>query len=207
MIKVSGALKGVVRLPSFGSTVGDLRAEVARLISGDLCVTSWWPAGPCVTVHGTPLLSLARMEPACAPSTHFQHASSSLTTCKAGWLVLPCDHSSCSRVVCQTNCPTHLSAGVDDPSSIKLIAGGKTLQDDTKPVNSYNIGPTTRVLVTKGAAAQHAVSAQEAAQRSEEARLAQLERLKATVEKLASRGDGRGLTDKYEFSLENQVSM
>jgi hypothetical protein len=52
-----------------------------------------------------------------------------------------------------------------------------------------------------------AVFLQEAAQRSEEARLAQLERLKATVEKLASRGDGRGLTDKYEFSLENQVSM
>jgi hypothetical protein len=50
------------------------------------------------------------------------------------------------------------------------------------------------------------VAGQEAVHRSEEARLAQLDRLKATVENLASRGDGRGLTDKYEFSLENQVS-
>lgn len=181
VIKVSGALKGVVRLPSFDSTVGELRAEVARLISGDRCVTSWWPAGPCVTVHGPPVLSLASTHGASMRTWHtFQRAISSFT---------------------------HLSAGVEDPTSIKLIAGGKTLQDDTKPVSSYNIGPTTRVLITKGAAAQHAVSAQEAAQRSEEARLAQLERLKATVEKLASRGDGRGLTDKYEFSLENQVSM
>lgn len=73
-------------------------------------------------------------------------------------------------------------------------------------MSQYNIGPSTRVLVTRGAAAQHSIAGQEAAQRSEEARLAQLDRLKATVEKLASRGDGRGLTDKYEFSLENQVS-
>lgn len=90
---------------------------------------------------------------------------------------------------------------------MKLIAGGRTLQDDSKPCSGYNIGPTTRVLVTKGAAAQHSILGQEAAQQSEEARLAQLERLKATVEKLASRGDGRGLTDKYEFSLENQVGL
>lgn len=102
-------------------------------------------------------------------------------------------------------CNPGTTAGVEDASSVKLIAGGKTLQDDGKPVSGYNVGPTTRVLVTKGAAAQHAVSGQEAAQRNEEARLAQLERLKATVEKL-SRGDGRGLTDDYEFSLENQVS-
>jgi hypothetical protein len=95
--------------------------------------------------------------------------------------------------------------GVEESSSVKLIAAGKNLQDDSKPVSQYNVGPTTRVLVTKGAAAHQSVSQQEAAQRSEEARLAQLDRLKTAVEKLASRGDGRGLTDKYEFSLENQV--
>lgn len=32
VIKVSGALKGVVSLPSFESTVGELKAEVARLL-------------------------------------------------------------------------------------------------------------------------------------------------------------------------------
>ena len=98
------------------------------------------------------------------------------------------------------------AAGVEDAGSVKLIAGGRTLQDDSKPVSQYNIGPHTRVLVTKGAAAQQSMAGQESAQKSEEARLAQLERLKAAVEKLASRGDGRGLTDRYEFSLENQVS-
>jgi hypothetical protein len=95
--------------------------------------------------------------------------------------------------------------GVEDPGCVKLIAAGRSLQDDAKPVSGYNVGPNTRLLVTKGAAAQHSVSGQEAAQRSEEARLAQLERLKATVQKLADRGDGRGLSDKREFSLENQV--
>lgn len=129
MIKVSGALKGVVRLPSFDATVGELRTEVARLL------------------------------------------------------------------------------GVEDPGCVKLIAAGRSLQDDAKPVSGYNVGPNTRLLVTKGAAAQHSVSGQEAAQRSEEARLAQLERLKATVQKLADRGDGRGLSDKREFSLENQDGL
>lgn len=36
VIKVSGALKGVVRIKSFGATVGELRAEVARLL-GEAC--------------------------------------------------------------------------------------------------------------------------------------------------------------------------
>jgi hypothetical protein len=36
VIKVSGALKGVVRISSFEATVGELRAEVARLL-GEAC--------------------------------------------------------------------------------------------------------------------------------------------------------------------------
>jgi hypothetical protein len=36
VIKVSGALKGVVRIQSFQATVGELRAEVARLL-GEAC--------------------------------------------------------------------------------------------------------------------------------------------------------------------------
>lgn len=96
---------------------------------------------------------------------------------------------------------------MEDPGIVKLIAAGRSLQDDAKPVSAYNVGPNTRLLVTKGATAQHSMTGQEAAQRSEEARLAQLERLKATVQKLADRGDGRGLSDKREFSLENQVEQ
>lgn len=98
-------------------------------------------------------------------------------------------------------------SGVDDPSCLKMIASGKILQDDGKILSQYRVGPASKVLISGGAVQQHSLFNQEAAQKSEESRLAHLERLKATVEKLASRGDGRGLTDKYEFSLENQVTF
>eukprot|EP00775_Hariotina_reticulata_P012251 gene12251-12388_t len=127
-IKVAGSLKGVVRVASLESSVGELRAECSRLL------------------------------------------------------------------------------GLSDPSSVKLIAGGRNLQDDTKPLRDYHITATSRVLVTKGtgSAAQKALAGEEAKVTAEDARAAQLDRLKAAVDKLAAR-DGRGLTDKYEFSLENQA--
>jgi len=50
------------------------------------------------------------------------------------------------------------------------------------------------------------MSGEEAKATAEDVRAAQLDRLKAAVDKLAAR-DGRGLTDKYEFSLENQVGQ
>lgn len=79
-------------------------------------------------------------------------------------------------------------------------------QDDSKALRDYNITANSRVLITKGAAAQAALSEQAARVSSEEARAAHLDRLKATLDKMASR-DGRGLTDKWEFSLENQVLL
>jgi hypothetical protein len=80
------------------------------------------------------------------------------------------------------------------------------LQDDAKPLRAYNVTATSRVLVTRGAAAHSAdVAHAEAAAGAEEARTAKLERLKAAADRMAERGDGRGLTDRYEFSLENQV--
>jgi hypothetical protein len=88
---------------------------------------------------------------------------------------------------------------------VKLIAGGRTLQDDAQPLSAYSVGPATRVLVTRGAAAAAAVAADGHAAGSEAARLAHIGRLKAAVRKLASRGDGRGLGDQRELSLENQV--
>eukprot|EP00878_Enallax_costatus_P007978 GHUV01008344.1.p1 GENE.GHUV01008344.1~~GHUV01008344.1.p1 ORF type:complete len:183 (+),score=44.80 GHUV01008344.1:281-829(+) len=125
-VKVAGALKGVVRIRSFESTVAELRTEIARLI------------------------------------------------------------------------------GMNDPSLIKMIAAGRNLQDDSKRLCDYNISTNSRVLITKGAAAQAALSEQEARMGAEEARSAHLDRLKAALDKMASR-DGRGLTDKWEFSLENQA--
>lgn len=91
------------------------------------------------------------------------------------------------------------ASSTSSSSTVKLIAGGRTLADDSKSLSSYNITPNSRVLVSGGAAAQHNVSGQEAAQRSEEARLAHLEKLKSAVGKLASRGDGRGLTGVLRY--------
>eukprot|EP00878_Enallax_costatus_P017080 GHUV01017933.1.p1 GENE.GHUV01017933.1~~GHUV01017933.1.p1 ORF type:complete len:343 (+),score=113.63 GHUV01017933.1:474-1502(+) len=93
---------------------------------------------------------------------------------------------------------------MNDPSLIKMIAAGRNLQDDSKRLCDYNISTNSRVLITKGAAAQAALSEQEARMGAEEARSAHLDRLKAALDKMASR-DGRGLTDKWEFSLENQA--
>ena len=56
----------------------------------------------------------------------------------------------------------------------------------------------SRLLVTKGAS-------QAADMTQEEQRMKHLDKLKAVAESMASR-DGSGLTDDYEFSLENQVS-
>lgn len=80
----------------------------------------------------------------------------------------------------------------------------RTVQDDSKPLRDYNITASSRVLITKGAAAKAALSEQEARIGAEAARMAHLDRLKAALDKMATR-DGRGLTDKWEFSLENQV--
>jgi hypothetical protein len=97
---------------------------------------------------------------------------------------------------------------VSDAAAVKLIAGGRVLQlaDDAKALSAARITPATKVLVSSsGGTAQQSMAGAEAAQRSEEERLAHLERLRATVEQMASRGDGRGLSDRSEFSLENQV--
>lgn len=178
VVKVAGALKGVVRIRSYDSPVSELRAEVARL-TGE---------------------QLARMQP--SPST-------AVATCRYqghACVTLRRIIHSC-RSAAATPHMTLIHSGVSDAADVKLIAGGRTLQDDAKLLRDYNFGPNTRVLVTRGAAAQQAMAGQEAAQRSEEARLAQLDRLKAAVHKMANRGDGRGLSDRYEFSLENQVCL
>lgn len=80
-----------------------------------------------------------------------------------------------------------------------MIRPPPLLQDDSKELQDYNITTTSRVLVTRGAAAGPACTAQED-------RVRRLDKLKAVAESIASR-DGRGLTDKWELSLENQVSV
>lgn len=82
------------------------------------------------------------------------------------------------------------------------------MQDDAKPLRAYNVTASSRLLVTRGTAAHSAeLAGAEAAAGAEEARAAKLERLKAAADRMAARGDGRGLTDRYEFSLENQVGV
>lgn len=84
------------------------------------------------------------------------------------------------------------------------------MQDDAKLLCEYGLTAASRVLVTKGAAGAAAgggagsLSAEEARAAAEQARAEHLDRLRAAAAKISGR-DGRGLSDKYEFSLENQV--
>ena len=86
------------------------------------------------------------------------------------------------------------------------------MQDDAKTLRDAGLSAASRVLVTKGAAAAAAaggggggsLSAEEARAAAEQARVEHLDRLRAAAAKMSGR-DGRGLSDKYEFSLENQV--
>lgn len=72
-------------------------------------------------------------------------------------------------------------------------------KDDAKSLADCGVNATTsRVLVTKGAAAGGELAAQEA-------RRGRLEKLKSVVEAMAARGDGQGLTDEREFVLANQA--
>ncbi|GAX81495.1 hypothetical protein CEUSTIGMA_g8924.t1 [Chlamydomonas eustigma] len=84
--------------------------------------------------------------------------------------------------------------GVEDCSSIKLILGGKTLQD-SQLLSALNLGPTSRVLVTRGQAASHPVNA-------ETEKLETLERLCRVVENLSGGNEKEG---RYQLSLENQA--
>jgi hypothetical protein len=70
-------------------------------------------------------------------------------------------------------------------------------QDDAKTLAEYGIKEQSRVLVTSGAAAGAGLNQQQQ-------RMERLDNLKRVVESMAGR-DGTGLTDDYEFSLENQV--
>lgn len=87
------------------------------------------------------------------------------------------------------------AAGGDAAASqIKLICGGRTLADDAVTLSAANVGPASRVLVTRGAGAAAALGAAEAAAAQDAARAARLEKLKAAAERVSARGDGRGLS-------------
>lgn len=69
-------------------------------------------------------------------------------------------------------------------------------QDDSKALSAERVNERSRLLVTKGAAAGAALTAQQ--QQAE-----RLQQLRTAADKLASR-DGRGTTNRYELVLENQ---
>ncbi|DBB10937.1 hypothetical protein WJX82_008688 [Trebouxia sp. C0006] len=91
--------------------------------------------------------------------------------------------------------------GEGNSASVKLIAGGRTLEDDAKALTDYGVHSKTRLLVMRTARA--AASAKLAAQESRAQRLA---RLKDAAAAVAARGDGSSWNDgAYEFALENQA--
>lgn len=72
-------------------------------------------------------------------------------------------------------------------------------QDDGQTLAQAGITPTSRVLVTKGAATSGALAAQEE-------RTRRLEKLRRVMAAMAARS-GRGLGEEYEFSLVNQAGQ
>ncbi|DBA81188.1 TPA: hypothetical protein ACH3X2_007006 [Trebouxia sp. C0005] len=90
--------------------------------------------------------------------------------------------------------------GEGNSACVKLIAGGRTLEDDAKALTDYGVHSKTRLLVMRTARA--AASAKLAAQESRAQRLA---RLKDAAAAVAARGDGSSWNDgAHEFALENQ---
>ncbi|KAL3142217.1 hypothetical protein ABBQ38_002565 [Trebouxia sp. C0009 RCD-2024] len=95
------------------------------------------------------------------------------------------------------------SAGEHDSAGVKIIAGGRTLEDDTKALKEYGVHGKTRLLVMRTAKA--AASSKLA---TEEDRAQRLSRLRDAAAAVASRGDGSLWNDDaYEFALENQAGQ
>ncbi|KXZ53463.1 hypothetical protein GPECTOR_7g913 [Gonium pectorale] len=84
---------------------------------------------------------------------------------------------------------------------VKLIVGGRTLQDDTRTLREAGVNAASRVLVTRGAASGDAGAATGAAA-AERAR--RLERVRKAAEALAGR-DSRGLSDDIALDVEDQA--
>ena len=72
-------------------------------------------------------------------------------------------------------------------SALKIIAGGVVLSDDTRSLQSYRLTASSRLLVTRGAAAAAAVHTAEFAQERSAAREARLERIRVAALRLAQR--------------------
>ncbi|PNW85783.1 hypothetical protein CHLRE_03g205650v5 [Chlamydomonas reinhardtii] len=84
--------------------------------------------------------------------------------------------------------------------SVKLIVGGRTLQDDSKRLCDCGITAASRVLVARGGAGDAAAAAANAAAE----RAARLEGVRKAAEALAGR-DGRGLSDDLDLEIEDQA--
>ncbi|GLC68053.1 hypothetical protein PLESTF_000639800 [Pleodorina starrii] len=118
-LKVTGALAGSVFVESLDSTIGSLRAEIARLMGGG--------------------------------------------------------------------------------ATVKMIVGGRTLQDDSRSLREAGVNSTSRILVTRGGAPDAGAAAINAG--ADRAR--RLEWVRKAAEALAAR-DSRGLSDDYALDIENQ---
>ncbi|KAG2436923.1 hypothetical protein HXX76_006442 [Chlamydomonas incerta] len=84
--------------------------------------------------------------------------------------------------------------------SVKLIVGGRTLQDDAKRLCDCGVTAASRVLVARGGGGDAAAAAANAAAE----RAARLERVRKAAEALAGR-DGRGLSDDLALDIEDQA--
>lgn len=116
-----------------------------------------------------------------------------------------CDQIIMSSLRCQSNCllllaPLPPHPGIPDASSLKLIFGGRNLQD-AQILSTCGFTASSRVLIVRGAAAGAGGAGGRALDPEEEKQEA-LERLRRVAESLAG---GRERNDRYTLKLENQV--
>ncbi|GLI69576.1 hypothetical protein VaNZ11_014234 [Volvox africanus] len=83
---------------------------------------------------------------------------------------------------------------------VKMIVGGRTLQDDSRTLQQAGVTASSRILVTRGGGADASTAAVNAG--ADRAR--RLEWVRKAAEVLAAR-DSRGLSDDYALDIENQA--
>ncbi|GIL74960.1 hypothetical protein Vretimale_2576 [Volvox reticuliferus] len=82
---------------------------------------------------------------------------------------------------------------------VKMIVGGRNLQDDSRTLQHAGVTASSRILVTRGGGADASAAVNAGADRAR-----RLEWVRKAAEALAAR-DSRGLSDDYALDIENQA--
>ncbi|EFJ41254.1 hypothetical protein VOLCADRAFT_107771 [Volvox carteri f. nagariensis] len=97
---------------------------------------------------------------------------------------------------------TEISRLMGGDAVVKMIVGGRTLQDDSRTLHEAGVTATSRILVTRGSSASSDDGGVAAVNTGAD-RARRLEWVRKAAEALAAR-DSRGLSDDYALDVENQ---